>query len=91
MDNAAKRLRIPALFPFILSPLFAWESVIAGACVHRVRFRETKKRARFFLIARKRVFFAARCHRTIARIGDLSLELRTIGKQFNYTIPNDTR
>ena len=30
MDKAAKRLRIPALFPFILSPLFAWGSVIAS-------------------------------------------------------------
>ncbi len=30
MDKAAKRLRILALFPFILSPLFAWGSVIAS-------------------------------------------------------------
>ena len=71
MDKAAKRLRIPALFPFILSTLFVWGSEIAGACVHRVRFRETKKRARFFLIARKRDFFADWGHRKIARIGDL--------------------
>lgn len=47
MDKTSKRLRIPALFPFILSPLFVWGSEIAGACVHRVRFRETKKRVRF--------------------------------------------